>query len=124
MAGSFQTDILPLFTPADIQHMKGMGVRLNQYAWMSNPGGDSKYTDHANANHVYARLAGTSEGDQMPLGGPYWTADQLKKLSDWMNVRQPINRDASRHARAARAQPANRQPAGRSRLAGGPPRRR
>ena len=86
MAGSFQTDVLPLFTPADIQHMKGMGVRLSQFAYMSNPAGDGTYADHANANHVYARLAGTSEGDRMPLNGPYWTDAQLKTLSDWMNV--------------------------------------
>ena len=86
MAGSFQTDVLPLFTPQDIQHMKGMGVRLNQFSYMSNPAGDGTFPDHANANHVYARLAGTSEGDQMPLGGPYWSPAQLKTLSDWMNV--------------------------------------
>jgi hypothetical protein len=31
MALSFKTDILPLFTSMDIQHMGGMGVLLDDY---------------------------------------------------------------------------------------------
>lgn len=85
MAGSFQTDVLPLFRPQDIQHMNAMGVKLNQFDWMSNPAGDGKYPDHAHANHVYARLAGT-ETPRMPSGGPFWTDAQLETLHDWMTV--------------------------------------
>lgn len=73
MAGSFQTDVLPLFRPVDIQHMQRMGVKLNDYTWMSVP---------ANAQDVYDHLSSQS----MPPGGPYWDAAQLKILSDWMNV--------------------------------------
>jgi len=85
MAGSFKTDVLPLFTQPSIKHMKRLGVLLDDFAYMSNAAGDSDFPDHANANHVYARLDGT-ETPQMPTGGPYWDDDMLKTLSDWMNV--------------------------------------
>ena len=54
MAVSFQNDILPLFTQTDIQHMKGMGVLLSDYGYMSNPAGGTvvtcgPFTDHCNA---------------------------------------------------------------------------
>jgi hypothetical protein len=76
MAGSYKTDILPMFRPLDIKHMKAMGVMLDDYNWMSQP---------ANAQEVYDRLSG-KETPQMPPGGPYWDAGMLQKLSDWMNV--------------------------------------
>ena len=76
MAGSFKTDILPMFRPVDIDHMRPMGILLDDYAWMSKPD---------NAKGVYARLSG-EETPRMPPRGPYWNAAQLQKLSDWMNV--------------------------------------
>lgn len=85
MAGSFKTNVLPLFNQPAIKHMGRLGVKLDNYDYMSNPAGDSTYPDHANANHVYGRLSG-SESPRMPPGGPFWTDAQLKTLSDWMNV--------------------------------------
>ena len=86
MAGSFKTDVQPLFNQPAIKHMGRLSVFLDKYDWMSNPAGDGTYPDHANANHVYARLAGTTDGPRMPPGGPYWNDAQLKTLSNWMNV--------------------------------------
>ena len=37
MAVSFARDILPLFRAIDIAHMKGPGVLLDSYAYMSDP---------------------------------------------------------------------------------------
>jgi hypothetical protein len=76
MAGSFKSDILPLFRQQDIDCMSEFGVELDNYEWMSNP-------DHA--NNVYLRLIGKRK-PRMPEGGPYWNEAQLKKLNDWMTV--------------------------------------
>ena len=73
MAGSFKTDVLPLFRRIDIDHMKPMRIKLDNFTWMSDP---------KNAKKVYATL----ESKEMPPDGPYWTDEQLKVLSDWMNV--------------------------------------
>ncbi len=73
MAGSFKKDVLPLFRRIDIDHMKPMRVKLDNFTWMSDP---------KNAQKVYETL----ETKWMPLDGPYWTDEQLKILSDWMNV--------------------------------------
>jgi hypothetical protein len=80
MAGSFKTDILPLFRPEDIDCMSEYGVLLDNYEWMSNPD-----NAHANATNVYLRLTGKRK-PRMPEGGPYWNEAQLKKLNDWMTV--------------------------------------
>lgn len=76
MAGSFKTEILPLFRDEDIDCMSAFGVELDNYEWMSKP-------DHA--NNVYLRLTGDRQ-PRMPEGGPYWSEGQLKKLYDWINV--------------------------------------
>jgi hypothetical protein len=90
---SFAKDIAVMFTPKDKTCMDGLGVQLADYTYMSDPAGDDKYGDHANANHVYARLTG-AEQPQMPLGGEKkWTAQDnpegqknLKTFHDWMTV--------------------------------------
>lgn len=71
---SFAKDIAPLFRPLDIEHMAPMDVPLDDYAYMS---------DAANAQRVYDFLTG-DEQPQMPIGGPYWSADQLDLYSRWM----------------------------------------
>ena len=38
MTISFKTDIVPLFTSVDIDHMSYAGVSLDDYAYMSRPG--------------------------------------------------------------------------------------
>jgi hypothetical protein len=90
MAGSFATDIAPLFTPKDVNCMKSFGVLLDNYQYMSDPTGDDTYPDHANANHVYGHLSG-NESPQMPVGEPFWTASaegkqNLQTLLDWMTA--------------------------------------
>lgn len=76
MAGSFKTDILPLFTQDDIDCMDSYDVHLDSYEWMSDP---------TNAKNVYLRVAGKKQ-PRMPLGGPYWDDAMLKKFNDWMTV--------------------------------------
>jgi hypothetical protein len=71
---SFERDIKPLFRPIDIEHMEPMGVLLADYAYMS---------DERSAQSVYDFLTGTQQ-PQMPIGGPYWSDDQLKTYADWM----------------------------------------
>jgi hypothetical protein len=52
---------------------------------MSDPKGDAKYPDHANARNVYFFLSPEAV-KRMPPGGPYFTEAQMKKISDWMDV--------------------------------------
>ena len=78
---SFAKDIKLLFRAIDIQHMKPLGVLLDDYAYMSDA------TDnHANAQGVYDQLSSQS----MPPGGPFWTTAQLAVFTNWMkNGYQP-----------------------------------
>lgn len=76
MAVSFAADIRPLFRDIDVQHMKGLGVNLDDYSYMSDPTGN-----HANAQSVEDHLTQQS----MPPGGPYWTAAQLALFAQWRN---------------------------------------
>ena len=73
---SFARDIRPLFRPVDIQHMSPMGVLLDDYAYMSDP---------QNAKVVYEFLNGERQ-PQMPIGGPFWSEEQLQLFSDWMTA--------------------------------------
>jgi hypothetical protein len=77
---SFKHDILPLFRAQDIACMAGMGVLLDDYGYMSQP---------SNAQSVYDHLTGTAQ-PQMPLGGPYWTAEQLALFHRWMTATPPF----------------------------------
>ena len=88
---SFAKDIGVMFTAMDKTCMAGLQVKLDDYGYMSDPSGDDKYADHANANHVYAHLTG-AEKPQMPIGGEKkWTAQDnpegqknLQTFHDWM----------------------------------------
>jgi len=71
---SFAKDILPLFRQMDIDHMSGMGVMLDDYEYMSVP---------ENARAVHEFLNGTQQ-PQMPVGGPYWSQEQLDLFAQWM----------------------------------------
>lgn len=77
MALSFARDILPLFRPVDIEHMKVHGVMLDSYDYMSDPQGN-----HANARGVHDSLSGPAP--IMPPGGPFWQKAQLDLLESWM----------------------------------------
>jgi hypothetical protein len=73
-ATSFARDIKPLFRQIDLDHMGRMGVKLDDYEWMSNT---------ANAQNVYDFVAGTKQ-PKMPIGGPFWSQEQLDLFARWM----------------------------------------
>ena len=77
---SFARDIRPLFRPVDIEHMKPMGILLDDFKYMSNSD---------NAQSVYDSLTGETQ-PQMPMNGPYWSQDKLDLFQKWMkNGYQP-----------------------------------
>lgn len=79
MPVSFATDIKPLFRPVDVAHMKGFGVKLDDYAYMSDPA-----NNHQNAESVQQSLTPLDgEPASMPPGGPYWTKEQLALFAKW-----------------------------------------
>jgi hypothetical protein len=84
MPVSFAKDIKPMFNDDDIACMDGMGVKLDDYTYMSAPAGDETFPDHAAARHVLARLKG-SERPRMPMGGPYWSPARTDTLQQWMD---------------------------------------
>jgi hypothetical protein len=75
MTVSFKTDILPLFTSMDIEHMTGMGVSLDDYSYMSEP---------ANASGVYKQV---STGSMPPSasGEQPWSQDEVQLFKAWMD---------------------------------------
>ena len=75
MALSFAADIRPLFRDEDIDCMKGMGVDLDDPAWMCVP---------ANAQSVYGAVANGS----MPPDEP-WSADRVSLFKSWMDAGFP-----------------------------------
>lgn len=85
---SFQKDIAPLFTDGDNHCMTAQGVRLREYIYMSDAAGDETFPDHANANHVLARLTG-EEVPRMPLGKPPWSESQIALFKSWMQTYLP-----------------------------------
>jgi hypothetical protein len=83
MPVAFASDILPLFRPNDIACMQDFGVSLGDYAYMSDPAGDDKFPDHANARDVLAHLTGAST-PRMPMGGPFWSPEWISMLEQWI----------------------------------------
>ena len=74
---SFETDIVPLFRPMDIQCMRSRDVFLIDYTYMSTPG---------NASEVVGLLRGAVESTpRMPYGGPYWSEDSIELLQSWID---------------------------------------
>jgi hypothetical protein len=80
---SFANDVMPLFRARDISCMSGLGVLLNDYAYMADPLGNGSFPDHANARDVLSRLTGASQ-PRMPMGGPYWPAAQIATFEKWI----------------------------------------
>jgi hypothetical protein len=78
----------------DINHMAPFQINLDEYAYMSDPAGDGKFPDHANARSAYATLCPTprptatdpkaQDPPEMPPGGPYWSPEQLQLYDQWM----------------------------------------
>ena len=76
---SFAADIAPLFRPVDVAHMKVHGIKLDDYAYMSDP---SDSYSHAEAVQKTVSAHG-AQPPSMPPGGPYWTEDQLTLFAKW-----------------------------------------
>jgi hypothetical protein len=76
---SFQTDILPLFTQTDIDHMQDMGVQLNSYDYMKDP---------SNAQDVYSQV---SQKLMPPPGSGEdpWSPQQVNTFKTWMDEGYP-----------------------------------
>jgi hypothetical protein len=72
---SFASQILPLFTPTDINHMARAGCMLAEYSYMSQP---------ANAQNVLNRLNGTTKPVMPPPPAAPWTAANIQLFQDWM----------------------------------------
>jgi hypothetical protein len=91
MAVSFATDILPLFRPIDIEHMRDYGVALDDYAWMSDPAGGSlgncpnNFADHAHGRGVYGYLTGDCQPRMPPDAGGRWDRTRLALYQQWMD---------------------------------------
>jgi hypothetical protein len=75
MTVSFKTDIRPLFTSMDIEHMNELGVSLDDHAYMSQP---------ANASSVYEQV---SAGTMPPgnSGEEPWPEDKVQQFKAWMD---------------------------------------
>ncbi len=75
MTVGFESDILPLFTSMDIEHMHNLGVSLEDYSYMSEP---------AIASGVYEQV---STGAMPPShsGEPRWSQDQVELFKAWID---------------------------------------
>jgi hypothetical protein len=74
MAVSFAQDIRPLFTDMDIAHMKDLGVALDDYGYMADPG------------HARQVLDAVSTGVTPPRrsGEPPWSPESVQLFGDWI----------------------------------------
>ena len=75
MAISFKTDIVPLFTSVDVEHMSRLEVPLDDHAYMSQPD---------NATGVYGQV---SKGTMPPSasGEQPWSEDKVQLFKQWMD---------------------------------------
>jgi hypothetical protein len=78
---SFAAQIAPLFRAQDVQCMRGRGVFLINYEWMSAKNTTGQF---ANANMVLGKLKPTAGSGRMPLGGPYWSDANLQLFTSWI----------------------------------------
>ena len=73
MATSFANDILPMFTPEDIQHMQNQGLDLSAY--------DEVKSESA---QILARLKKLGAGRMPPPPRPAWTPAQITLFQTWV----------------------------------------
>jgi hypothetical protein len=74
MTVSFAQDILPLFTEMDIAHMKGFGVLLDNFDYMTDPAHAQKVLDAVSAR----AMPPSSSGE------PPWSPDSVQLFRDWI----------------------------------------
>jgi hypothetical protein len=74
-AASFKTDILPLFTSMDVEHMSDFGVSLDDYGYMSKP---------SNASDVFNTV---SSGLMPPgdSGEERWSPEKVALFKAWVD---------------------------------------
>lgn len=82
---SYAKDIRPLFNAHDLACMGRKGVKLDNYAWMSDPAAGDGYPDHANGRKVFDFVRPDGNEPRMPMGGPYWDDDQVGLYQQWMD---------------------------------------
>jgi hypothetical protein len=75
MSVSFRTDIVPLFTRMDIDHMSALGAKLDDYSFMSQPD---------KASLVYEVV---SSGKMPPStsGEEHWSPDKVQLFKAWID---------------------------------------
>ena len=74
MTVSFAQDILPLFPEMDIAHMKGFGVLLDNFDYMTDPAHAQKVLDAVSAR----AMPPSSSGE------PPWSPDSVQLFRDWI----------------------------------------
>jgi hypothetical protein len=74
MAVSFAGDIRPLFTEMDIEHMKNLGVPLDDFGYMRDPGHAQQVLDRVSAGTMPPRRSGE----------PPWSPDSVQLFRDWI----------------------------------------
>ena len=72
---SFAKDILPLFTPVDIEHMNDQEVFLSDHSYMS---------DADNASAVLETLANGSMPPTWGGGGGAWPEEKVELFRKWI----------------------------------------
>ena len=82
---SFANNIAPLFTAQDVQCMRGLGVLLINYEYMSK----QVSGQFRNAQKVLQMLKPGALPDRMPMGGPYWSDANIQLFSDWIAANCP-----------------------------------
>jgi hypothetical protein len=72
---SFLKDILPLFTKTDIDHMKPLGVHLDDYEYMSTP---------EKAAAVYQQLSSKRMPPSKRGGAGPWPDEDIALFQAWI----------------------------------------
>jgi hypothetical protein len=75
MTVSFKSDVLPLFTSMDIDHMGRVGLALDDYTSMSQP---------AIASAVYEQVS-TGAMPPSDSGEQPWAQDQVQLFKAWID---------------------------------------
>ena len=75
MSVSFETEILPLFTSMDIDHMSALGTQLDDYSLMSQPD---------KASLVY-ELVSSGKMPPSTSGEEPWSPDKVQLFKAWMD---------------------------------------